>query len=224
MKTHIILPYKDRFEKYKKALDEFLEPFIGYINIQLKNYEIIIVEQQNGLKSPDNSEDLFNLGRTVNCGFDIFIKKYNMSDQDIFYFQPVDCIPVDTDYNINKTTWFSCIEHSPTGEYPKILGFTVKDFKKLNGFSNNFWGWGLEDEDMAVRLKQKQIEFDKKINKYKVLASHGNGRENEPAYHPLKQYNYRYIGNPCEYSGLNNLDYKIISEEIYKNIKKYTIE
>ena len=25
-------------------------------------------------------------------------------------------------------------------------------FKKVNGFSNNYWGWGLEDDDLTKRL------------------------------------------------------------------------
>ena len=30
---------------------------------------------------------------------------------------------------------------------------STKDFKKVNGYSNKFWGWGGEDDDMRQRIK-----------------------------------------------------------------------
>lgn len=29
---------------------------------------------------------------------------------------------------------------------------TVQQFKKVNGYSNSYWGWGGEDDDMSNRL------------------------------------------------------------------------
>ena len=34
---------------------------------------------------------------------------------------------------------------------------TVDQFKAVNGFSNLFWGWGGEDDDMANRLRLKKL-------------------------------------------------------------------
>lgn len=40
--------------------------------------------------------------------------------------------------------------------YSSIFGgvsaMSVKQFKTVNGFSNAFWGWGGEDDDMSNRL------------------------------------------------------------------------
>lgn len=35
-----------------------------------------------------------------------------------------------------------------------ILILTVNDFRKLNGLSNKYWGWGLEDDEFYLRMKQ----------------------------------------------------------------------
>lgn len=34
-----------------------------------------------------------------------------------------------------------------------VSSMTVKQFKAVNGFSNTFWGWGGEDDDMYNRLR-----------------------------------------------------------------------
>ncbi len=44
----------------------------------------------------------------------------------------------------------------PMYNYPSFIGGIIliqrKLFVKLNGFSNNFWGWGLEDDEFFARL------------------------------------------------------------------------
>lgn len=32
-----------------------------------------------------------------------------------------------------------------------VSGLTVKQFEKINGFPNAFWGWGGEDDDLWNR-------------------------------------------------------------------------
>ena len=34
-----------------------------------------------------------------------------------------------------------------------VSAMSTKDFKKVNGYSNKFWGWGGEDDDMRQRIK-----------------------------------------------------------------------
>ena len=39
--------------------------------------------------------------------------------------------------------------------YPELVGgvlsMRVQHFQRLNGYSNLYWGWGAEDDDMAYR-------------------------------------------------------------------------
>ena len=100
MKTYIVLPFKDRLGKYQKAMDEFINPFLDYIDKNIGEYEIIIVEQKGGslndslpkryshlLNGSQRNEEFFNLGRTINIGFDIL--KDKIQDDDIFIFHPL---------------------------------------------------------------------------------------------------------------------------------------
>ncbi len=251
MKTYIVLPFKDRNGKYKKALDEFIDPFIEYINRQLTDYEIIIVEQSGGsLKNtlPKRYESLltnnvirqddefFNLGRTINIGYDII--RHKIKEDDIFMFHPVDILPIDVDYSIDKTTKFCYKEHSPEGSYYKAIAFKCSDFKKVNGFSNNYWGWGWEDDDMGIRLTKHNIACDIVIDNYRRLSNDGNGKaplgpdmrafHDEDHYMPLYYPNQIFINEIKSYgseiSGLNNLSYSWISTEKFRGIKKYIIE
>ncbi len=33
-----------------------------------------------------------------------------------------------------------------------VLSFRPKDFKQINGYPNNYWGWGLEDDQLGIRM------------------------------------------------------------------------
>lgn len=34
------------------------------------------------------------------------------------------------------------------------VSFSEDDFKKINGFPNNFWGWGGEDDELSERIRE----------------------------------------------------------------------
>ena len=49
--------------------------------------------------------------------------------------------------------------------YPDIFGGVVaiptNIFRQLNGFSNQFWGWGGEDDDMRVRIRKLKLRVER---------------------------------------------------------------
>ena len=49
--------------------------------------------------------------------------------------------------------------------YKQIFGGVValsgRHFAKVNGFSNQFWGWGGEDDDMYNRLTQNTLRVSR---------------------------------------------------------------
>jgi hypothetical protein len=42
--------------------------------------------------------------------------------------------------------------------------FTKEDFKTINGFSNEYWGWGFEDDDLLIRCIESNLELDNEIS------------------------------------------------------------
>lgn len=221
MKTYIVLPFKDRKGKYQRALDNFINPFMSYLSNNLKNeYHVFIVEQAG-------KTDLFNLAKTINIGFDLF--QSEMNPDDIFIFHPVDLLPLETDYNIQCTTKFCYTVHSPSGEFYKSIGFLCSDFRKINGFSNMYWGWGCDDDDMFVRLQANNIKVETKINNYVLLEPDGNTIGDEPLYSPRRGYNMSLVGQMRAHrnhmvSGLHDLKYKVIEKTMYKGIEKYIVD
>ena len=41
--------------------------------------------------------------------------------------------------------------------------FPVELFKAVNGYSNEFWGWGFEDDNLMLRCVKAGLELDTKV-------------------------------------------------------------
>ena len=64
--------------------------------------------------------------------------------------------------NNQKLTYASVRDNSYT--LGGIFCISASVYEKLNGFVSNYWGWGVEDKDFALRLVHNQIEvFDDKM-------------------------------------------------------------
>lgn len=42
----------------------------------------------------------------------------------------------------------------------------MKDYRKVNGYSNVYWGWGGEDDDMAKRIISQKLEIERLTEDY----------------------------------------------------------
>ena len=199
--------------------------FIQYMNRVLPkycNYHIYIIEQsQDGEK--------FCIAKLKNIGFEISSKK---DKYDAFLFTDIDHL-FDYDllpYCVQKPKYPMCLAYNGTryrknNELDKFFGgtniFSEKDFKKINGYSINYHGWGYEDRSLLLRvhlsginniqypkigqvvdtemtLNYKPVELIAKTKQPKNIAE-TTGYEKvllEPTY--------------WKKNGLNNLDYKII--------------
>jgi hypothetical protein len=154
-KLGVIVPYRDRFEHFgvfKGAISNYLDS-IGI------SYELIIVEQDNG--------SLFNRGKLLNIGFQI-AKKLKC---DYVVFHDIDMLPVGVDYSYSEIPLHLSTNFiTPEGEKERVMFdtyfggvtlFPVKAFEEIDGYSNKYWGWGYEDDDLLFRCKEKMISLNK---------------------------------------------------------------
>ena len=42
-----------------------------------------------------------------------------------------------------------------------VVSLTREQFEDVNGFSNQFWGWGGEDDDMNSRIKKRRLKVSR---------------------------------------------------------------
>jgi hypothetical protein len=165
-KLAIIVPYRNR--------ESHLNIFVPYIEEYLDDkfeYKIFVIEQK------DNKP--FNRGKLLNAGF-----KESGSDFDYYCFHDVDMLPIDADYSYcEQPTHLANTVDGEQSFYNYFGGVTILsklDFKIINGYSNEYWGWGFEDDDLLQRCINCNLSLDKRTfgiddERYLLNYFHFNG-------------------------------------------------
>jgi hypothetical protein len=154
-KLGIIVPYRDRYNH----LISFKSSISSYLKSKNIDFELIIVEQDDA--------KLFNRGKLLNIGFKQAIKL----KCDYVAFHDVDMLPIEVDYSYSDTPLLLATQRSSFDEFfSSVILFPIEYFEKINGYSNEYWGWGFEDDDLLFRCKVNNIPLDKK--EIKVVSSH----------------------------------------------------
>ena len=147
-KLGVIVPYRNRYEH----LIQFEESITEYLKSKNIHFKIIIVEQDDA--------KLFNRGMLCNIGF-LESQKCNC---DYVVIHDVDMLPIDVDYSYSTTPVHLATNDIPFESYfGGITIFPSDIFEKINGFSNLYWGWGFEDDDLRYRCVKNNIPFAKHI-------------------------------------------------------------
>ena len=147
-----IVPYRNRAGHLRK----FRESILEYLKDQ--DYELIVVEQNDDLP--------FNRGKLLNIGFQQAIRQ----QCDYVVFHDVDMLPINVDYSytdvpIHLATNFTNSDREIFDTYfGGVTMFPIDLFKKVNGYSNEYWGWGFEDDDLLLRLTEKNVYSEFKIH------------------------------------------------------------
>jgi len=152
-KVVLLVPYRDR----EWQLSVFLRHIHPVLQRQQLDYRVMVIEQ--------TADQDFNRAALMNVGYEES-KKYD--DFDCLVFHDVDLLPED------DRNQYTC----PSGTRTKHISVAVDKwkyrlqyreyfggvtamrtdlFKQINGFSNLFYGWGGEDDDLFNRIKAKNI-------------------------------------------------------------------
>ncbi|XP_064489189.1 beta-1,4-N-acetylgalactosaminyltransferase bre-4-like isoform X2 [Ornithodoros turicata] len=184
-----------------------LRAFIYHMHHMLRRqqlqYQIFVVEQAG--------KDLFNRGKLFNVGY---LVASGLHGFECFIFHDVDMIPVN-DHNL-----YTCSDH------PRHLTVSVDAFhnrlpyqdffggacamtkdhvKMVNGFSNKYWGWGGEDDDMFYRVNDHGLKvrrYSPDVAKY-IMLPHKRAERSPSRSKLLSEATGRY-----DTDGLNNITYK----------------
>ena len=209
-KIVVIIPFRDRHEHLSVLLHHLHPKLQG----QQLNYTIIVVEQ--------NEPEIFNKASLMNVGF-----KYAMEEHqpDCVIFHDVDMIPEDGRH------FYTCRDnplhlgahhtrHKYRVIYSYIFGgvtsFRPAVFQKINGFSNRFFGWGGEDDDMSARVRE---------NKFRILREPRAMSGYTALVHPRDKGNVQkdrgavvkkaFYDRDTRYDGLNSLRFVFQKRRLY---------
>lgn len=224
MKTILIIPFRNR----EKHLNYFLNNSLPRLNIVIPNLQVIIVEQTEGKR--------FNRGATINIGYDYY------KNDDYFYItHDVDVNPINDDAvsfyeRVVKDGEFLGI-YSDGETLGGVVKFTGSTFNKINGFPNDYWGWGHEDKELQNRAEHfnckiekliKFHEYEKKKLYFKIFEDDHIREECGKWYDSYRHFNKLSVNdqkNNINSNGLNTLKYKILKESNLKpNVKKIRVE
>jgi hypothetical protein len=204
----IVVPYRNREEHLK----DFLENTPKYFDNQNLSYDILICElDQNGD---------WNAGLCVNSLIK-FIEKVNIKYK-YLYIHHVDVWPISGDWIFPKDNevYFNM------GDYGSCL-LTMKAFLDVQGYSNSFWGWGGEDNELYKKLREKQyiindisdisnIKYETKYQSHQRKFNGKNYANNIKQLMVLPKEKRNNLSNFEEHAYVKNL--KNIKNNIYNHI------
>lgn len=163
----IVIPYRNR----KMHLERFNQRMEEHVDFWEKrgvhhNLTVYVVEQFD--------EKLFNRGWLLNIGVNQAMRDAETSGQKLscIVTHDVDTLPFpEVDYG--WCTWptqlsseHECFDWSvPYPEFSgAVLSMSPAHWQQVNGYSNSFWGWGGEDDDLYWRLRQQGLLHGKYVD------------------------------------------------------------
>ncbi|XP_073492967.1 beta-1,4-galactosyltransferase 1-like isoform X2 [Phyllobates terribilis] len=216
-KIAIIIPFRER----EPHLIIWLHHMLPFLQKQQADFGIYVVEQ---IKNAT-----FNRAKLMNVGYAESIKDY---DYNCFIFSDVDIIPT------NDRNLYRCSKnprHMANSldkfnfrlPYNTIFGgivaFTKEQFLKVNGFSNRFWGWGGEDDELYNRVIAAGMKIDRPeptIARSKAIFHRrdpGNEKTGKSFHLISKAAQFMHV------DGLNSLEYDVIKRISNKLYTKITV-
>ena len=173
MKLGVCIPYRDR----ELHLNEFIPKVGKYLKEQGIDFQMYFCHQTD--------DKLFNRGATKN----IAAKHAFEEGCDYIVWHDIDMIPVEgggADYSFPE----NAPRHIATKisqmdwqlKYHEYFGgavlFTKEQVEATNGYSNGYWDWGMEDDDLFWRCHEEGLTndsyLDTELKNTKYFRFNGN--------------------------------------------------
>ncbi|XP_045205522.2 beta-1,4-N-acetylgalactosaminyltransferase bre-4-like [Mercenaria mercenaria] len=205
-KTAIVVPYRDR-EEHLKIFLRHMHPFLQRQQLE---YGIFIIEMDKNLK--------FNRAVLLNIGFVEAMKRHNYT---CFVFHDVDLLPEDDRIpyscaNMPQHLSVAVDKLNYRLPYESIFGgacsIQTEHFRRVNGMSNMFFGWGGEDDDFSKRIRLSGLRIVRPsiaVARYKMIKHTEDPNKNPDRYCLLESTRQRMRND-----GLSNLKYSVKQFEL----------
>jgi len=218
-KVAIIIPYKDR-ESHLKKLLYHLHPLLVLQQIQ---YCIYVTEQLD--------DGQFNKAMIMNAGFEEALKQ---DGYDCVIFHDVDMLPEDSrnlyvckDSPVHLSPAIDKFQYKPDygTKFGGVIGITPNHYRRSNGHSNRFWGWGGEDNDMEYRIAFAGLNISSvplEIGRYQMITHKASFKFSHGQKEHIKLE--KNAKSRAKSDGLSDLSYKLHSCKKEKYYTKFMID
>ncbi|XP_060052594.1 beta-1,4-galactosyltransferase 1-like [Erinaceus europaeus] len=217
-KVAIVIPFRNR----EAHLSYWLHCLHPVLQRQQLDYGVYVITQAG--------EQLFNRAKLLNVGFREALQD---GDYDCFVFSDVDLVPMD---DRNAYRCFPQPRHLsvlvdrfgfflPYQEYfGGVSAMSKQQFLATNGFSNNYWGWGGEDDDMFNRLTLQGMSLSRPrpwVSKFRMLR-HWRDKKNEAS--PQRFQRVAQTKEAMFSDGLNTLSYRVVGRQRHPLYTQITVD
>lgn len=169
----IVVPYRDRADHLARFVPYLRAYFAREKQDSSIDYSVLITEQEQRLP--------FNAGALKNAGFVL-----GEAQSDYTCFHDIDYLPVWSDYSWCEAptplVWFGAetrpvargqsnyyLRHDLSQLFGAALLVPNELFRAVDGYSNEYWGWGFEDRDLRTRFLARGIALGRRKGTYRAL-------------------------------------------------------
>uniref|UniRef100_A0A8L7T9B6 Beta-1,4-N-acetylgalactosaminyltransferase n=1 Tax=Brugia malayi TaxID=6279 RepID=A0A8L7T9B6_BRUMA len=217
----VLVPYRDR----EAELRIFVSYIADFLNKQNVLHKIIVLNQTDALR--------FNRASLINVGW----YEADRVGCDYLAMHDVDLLPLNPqlDYSYpgkGIIRHISSPEYHPKYNYTKFVGgillLTMSDYKVVNGMSNKYWGWGLEDDEFYLRLRDANLlsSMQRPMN----LTTNRSNTFRHIHDPKMRKRDFKKYGNQKQMahkrdrtSGLNSVKYHIVGRNLLNFRKKLVV-
>ncbi|KAL6068575.1 hypothetical protein STEG23_000978 [Scotinomys teguina] len=212
----VIIPFRHR-EHHLRYWLHYLHPMLRR---QRLRYGIYVINQ--------HGEETFNRAKLLNVGFLEALKED--ATYDCFIFSDVDLVPMD-DRNLyrcgDQPRHFAIAMDKfgfrlPYASYfGGVSGLSKAQFLRINGFPNEYWGWGGEDDDIFNRISLTGMKIsrpDVRIGRYRMIK-HDRDKHNEP--NPQRFNKIQNTKTSMKWDGIGSVRYRVLEvsrQPLFTNI------